>query len=112
MRKLLAILLLVAAPAAAQPVPEQLTVAMYAPAAAFSDSSARLAYMQGLAKAIQTKTGVATSGKIYVRLGDLVGAKPDFAVIDGQCLAAHNPGTLLASAVIGGETAQPWALYT
>src|SRR5262249_2273036 len=112
MRKLLPILLTVAAPAAAQTVPEQLTVAMYAPEAAFSDSTARLAYMQGLAKAVPTKTGVPTSGKIYVRLRALLGAKRDFAVIDGQCLAAHSPGQLLASAVVGGDTAQPWALYT
>src|SRR5215468_9014019 len=68
---------------------EQLTVAMYAPAAAFADSSARVAYIQGLAKAIQQKTGQATTGKIFVRLGDLLAAKPDFAIIDGQCLAAH-----------------------
>src|SRR5262249_4374117 len=105
-------LLLLASTAAAQQAPEQLTVAMYAPAAAFSDSSARLAYIQGLAKAIQTKTGVATSGKIYVRLGDLVAAKPDFAIIDGQCLAAHSPGQILASAVVGGDTSQGWGLYT
>jgi hypothetical protein len=113
MRTSLVILVVLGAlPAAAQQAPEQLTVAMYAPAAAFSDSSARLAYMQGLAKAVQQRTGVPTSGKIYVRLGDLLAAKPDFAVIDGQCLAAHSPGQLLASALVGGETAQPWALYT
>jgi hypothetical protein len=113
MRKLLAIFIIAgAAPAGAQNAPESLNVAMYAPAAAFPDSSARLAYMQGLAKAVQQKTGIPTSGKIYVRLGDLVAAKPDFAVIDGQCLAAHSPGQILASAVVGGETAQPWALYT
>jgi hypothetical protein len=98
--------------AAAQPAPEGLTIAMYAPAAAFPDSSARLAYIQGLAKAVQQKTGVPTSGKIFVRLGDLTAAKPDFAVIDGQCLATHSPGQILATAVVGGETAQPWALYT
>jgi hypothetical protein len=113
MRKLLVLVVIAgAATAAAQPAPEGLTVAMYAPAAAFSDSSARLAYIQGLAKAVQQKTGTPTSGKIYVRLGDLTAAKPDFAVIDGQCLATHSPGQILATAVIGGETAQPWALYT
>jgi hypothetical protein len=110
----LLILLALTAPVAAEPVPEQLTVAMYAPAAAFSDSSARLAYMQGLAKAIQQRTGVPTAGKTYVRLGDLLAAKPDFAIIDGQCLAsqvAKGP-QILASAVIGGDATQPWGLYT
>lgn len=105
---ILALLLLGTGPAAAE---TQLNVALYAPATAFADSSARLAYVQGLAKAIQQKTGVPTSGKAYVRMGDLVAAKPDFAVIDGQCLAERIPGTLLATAVIGGETSQAWALY-
>ncbi len=100
---------LAAASAAAD---EQLTIAMYAPAAAFADSSARVAYIQGLAKAIQQKTGQATTGKIFVRLGDLLAAKPDFAIVDGQCLAAHAPGPILASAVAGGDTQQGWGLYT
>src|SRR5262249_28811248 len=85
---------------------------LYAPAAAFGDSSARLAYVQGLAKAIQQKTGIPTSGKAYVRMADLISAKPDFGVIDGQCLAERIPGTLLATAVVGGETTQLWSLYT
>src|SRR5215831_14964891 len=95
----------------AQQQAEGLTIAMYAPAAPFADSSARLAYMQGLAKAVQQRTGVATSGKIYVRLADLTAAKPDFAIIDGQCLAARSPGPILAAAVIGGDTSQPWGLF-
>ena len=105
--------LLVAAPAHAQQN-EPMTVAMYAPAAAFPDSSARLAYVQGLARAIQQKTGVPTSGKAFVRLGDLLAAKPDFAIIDGQCIAARQgtSGTLLATAVIGGDLTQPWGLYS
>jgi len=103
---------LAAAAAQAQEPPDQLTVAMYAPATAFADSSARLAYIQGLAKAIQLKVGVPTTGRAFVRLGDLVASKPDLAVIDGVCLATRNPGTLLAIAVIGGETAQRWALYS
>src|SRR5262249_62305724 len=87
MRRLIFLLLTFASAGAA--ADEQLTVAMYAPAAAFADSSARVAYIQGLAKAIQQKTGQATTGKIFVRLGDLLAAKPDFALIAGQCLAAH-----------------------
>jgi hypothetical protein len=108
----LALTCFVAGEALAQQAPEQLAVAMYAPAAAFADSSSRLAYIQGLARAIQQKAGVPTSGKIYVRLGDLLAAKPDFAIIDGQCLAAHAPGAILAAAVAGGDTAQAWGLYT
>ncbi len=91
---------------------ESLTVGLYAPSAAFADSSARLAYVQGIARAIGQKTGAQVSGKAYVRLGDLLAAKPDLAIIDGQCLAARPTGTLLATAVIGGDASQPWGLYT
>ena len=111
---LAAVALAVAAPAVAgaQTPPAQLTVGMYAPTAAFADSGARLAYVQGLAKAIQTKTGIPTTGKAYVRLGDLVAAKPDFAIIDGLCIAAKSPGQVLATASIGGDTTQAWALFS
>jgi hypothetical protein len=98
--------------ALAQEAPEQLAIAMYAPAAAFPDSTARLAYVQGLARAVQQRSGVPATGKLYVRLGDLLAAKPDFAIIDGQCLAAKAPGPILAAAVAGGDTGQAWGLYT
>jgi hypothetical protein len=106
---------LLAAPAgevAAQQAPTQLTVAIYAPSAQFADSAARSAYIQGLAKAIQTKTGVTTVGKAYVRLGDLRASKPDFAIIEGLCLAAASPGPVLATGTIGGATSQSWALFS
>jgi hypothetical protein len=114
MRRLVTASLFVASVAAAQETEktEPLTVAMYAPGAAFADSSARLAYVQGLARAIQARVGTPVTGKAYVRLGDLLAAKPDFAVIDGQCLAARTPGTLIATAVIGGDVSQPYGLYT
>jgi hypothetical protein len=98
--------------ASAQTQPAQLNVAIYAPSASFSDSAARLAYVQGLAKAIQAKTGIPATGKAYVRYSDLMAAKPDFAIIDGQCVATKNPGTLLAVAAIDGDTVQRWGLYT
>lgn len=106
---------LLAAPArdvAAQAAPGQLTVALYAPSAAFRDSAARSAYVQGLAKAIQNKTGVPTTGKAYVRYSDLKSAKPDFAIIEGQCLAVGAPGPILATAQIGASTSQSWALFS
>jgi hypothetical protein len=101
--------ILVPAVAFAQQAP--LTVALYAPTAPFADSSARFAYVQGIARVIQAKTGVPTTGKAYVRLADLLAAKPDFAILDGQCIAARSPGAVLATASIGGETAQAWALF-
>jgi hypothetical protein len=112
MRRLALFTLFLPVAALAQPAPP-ITVAMYAPATAFADSSARLAYVQGLARAIQQRTGAPTTGKAFVRLGDLLAARPDFAIVDGQCLAARQAsGTLLATAAIGGELAQPWGLYS
>jgi hypothetical protein len=96
----------------AQQAPGQLTVALYAPSASFRDSAARSAYVQGLAKAIQNKTGVPTSGKAYVRYSDLKSARPDFAIIEGQCLAVGAPGPVLATAQIGSSTSQSWALFS
>jgi hypothetical protein len=113
---LLVVVMAVAPAARAQPAAGQdaapMTLAMYAPTAAFADSSARLAYVQGLARAIQQRTGVPVTGKAFVRLSDLLASKPDLAIIDGQCLATRNPGTLVATAVMGGDVAQAWGLYT
>jgi hypothetical protein len=90
---------------------ESLNVGIYAPSASFPDSGARLAYIQGLAKAISTKTGIPTTGKAYVRLADLMAAKPDFAIVEGLCIAAKSPGTVLATASINGDTTQTWGLF-
>lgn len=91
---------------------QPLKIAIYAPSAAFPDSGARLSYIQGLAKAIQTKTGIPTTGKAYVRLSDLQNDKPDFAIIEGLCVAAKGwGGSTLATASINGATEQIWGLY-
>lgn len=108
----LALLATAAAPTTVRAQKEQkLTVALYAPSAAFADSGARLAYVQGLARAIQTKTGIPTEGKAYVRYEDMKKANPDFAIVEGLCIAVRKPGTLLAQAAIGGATTQKWALF-
>jgi hypothetical protein len=96
----------------AQSAPGQLTIALYAPSAAFRDSAARAAYVQGLARAIQTKTGIATEGRAFARYSDLRKAEPDFAIIEGQCLATAAPGPILATAQIGASTSQSWALFS
>jgi hypothetical protein len=96
----------------AQQVPAQLSVALYAPGVAFADAQQRAAYVSALAKAIQSKTGITTSGKAYTRLADLKAAKPDFAIIDGQCLAQQGFGTVMATASIGGSTTQAWAFFS
>lgn len=96
----------------AQSAPTALTVAIYAPSAAFADAGARLAYVQGLAKSIAAATGIPTTGKAYVKLGDMLGAKPDFAIVEGLCVAAKSPGTVLAVAAMGGSTSESWGLYS
>lgn len=110
----LAVALLVAGErrAASQAQPTQLTVAIYAPSAGFASSADRLTYVQGLAKAIEKKTGIPTKGAAYVSFADVLKAKPDFAIVDGQCVAAKSPGTLLATASIDGSTQQSWALFS
>jgi hypothetical protein len=47
-----------------------------------------------------------------VRLADLLAAKPDFAIIEGVCIAAKSPGQVLATASIGGDTSQSWAFFS
>jgi hypothetical protein len=107
-----ALLVALSAGAAEAQQPAQLNIAIYAPSADFADSGARLAYVQGLARAIQQKTGIPTTGKAYVRLGDLTAAKPDFAIVEGLCIATKNLGQVLATAQMGGGTTQSWGLYT
>jgi hypothetical protein len=90
---------------------KKLSVALYAPNVVFADNAARSAYVQALAAAIESDTGIPTTGKAYVRYADLAAAKPDFAIIDGLCIAARAPGKVLATATIGGATEQRWALF-
>jgi hypothetical protein len=90
----------------------KLTVGIYAPSVEFGAASARLAYVQGLAKAIETNTGIKTEAQSYASLGALKNDNVDFAVIDGQCYAVNQGWRLLANANIGGATARPWALFS
>ncbi len=91
--------------------PDKLTVGIYAPTVEFATAQARLAYIQGLAKAIESNTGIKTEGQSFASLGALKQAGVDFAVIDGQCYAVNGSFKLLATAEIGGETSRSWGLY-
>jgi hypothetical protein len=101
--------LVMATTASAQPA--QITVGIYAPSVDFGTAQARLAYVQGLAKAIEQNTGVKTVAQSYASLGAMKG-NVDFAIIDGQCYAANMSPKLLASANIGGSTTRQWALFS
>ena len=89
-----------------------ITVGIYAPSIEFGSAQARLAYVQGLAKAVEQATGQKTAAQSYASIGALRKDNVDFAIIDGQCLAASPAGKLLATATIGGATTRPWALFS
>jgi hypothetical protein len=100
------------ATAQAQSAPSKITVGIYAPTVEFGTAQARLAYVQGLAKAIESNTGIKTEAQSYASISALEGAKVDFAIIDGPCYATHMSWRLLADANIGGSTTRPWALFS
>jgi hypothetical protein len=91
--------------------PAKITVGIYAPSVEFGTASARLAYVQGLAKAIEQNTGISTQADVYANLGALKKANPDFAIIEGQCYATNLGWKLHANANIGGSTSRTWALF-
>ena len=102
---------LVPAVTAAQPAPQKITIGIYAPSVEFGAAQARLAYVQGLAKAIEQNTGIKTEAQSYANVAALKKDNVDFAIIDGQCYAASPSGKLLASANIGGGATRAWGLY-
>jgi len=97
--------------AAAQPA-QKITIGLYAPTVEFGATQARLAYIQGLAKAIEQSTGIKTEAQSYANVAALKKDAVDFAIIDGICYATNLGWKLLASASIGGATTRPWALYS
>lgn len=107
-RVLLALLVLCGV-ASAQP--QKLTIGIYAPTVEFGTAQARLAYAQGLAKAIEQNTGIKTDAQSYATLAALKKDAPDFAIVDGPCYATNLSWKLLATANISGAT-RTWALYS
>jgi hypothetical protein len=99
-----------AAHATAQPA--KLTVGIYAPTVEFGTSQARLAYAQGLAKAIEQATGIKTEAQAYATVAALKKYNVDYAIIDGPCYATNLGWKLLATSMIGGGTTRTWALYS
>jgi hypothetical protein len=99
-----------ASPATAQPA--KITIGIYAPSVEFGTGQARLAYVQGLAKAIEQNTGIKTEAQSYANVGALKKDNVDFAIIDGQCTATNLGWRVLAAANIGGGTSRTWALYS
>ncbi|TMQ14389.1 MAG: hypothetical protein E6J90_12975 [Deltaproteobacteria bacterium] len=103
---------LAAGTAAAQPAPQKITIGMYAPTVEFGAAQARLAYVQGLARAIEQATGIKTEAQSYANITALKKDAVDFAIIDGMCYATNLGWKLLATSTIGGGTTRPWALFS
>lgn len=90
----------------------KITIGIYAPSVEFGTAQARLAYAQGLAKAIEQNTGIKTEAQSYASLAALKKDNVDYAIVDGPCYATNLGWRLLANANIGGSTTRPWALYS
>jgi hypothetical protein len=95
---------------AAYAQPTKIRVGIYAPSVEFGTAQQRLAYVQGLAKAIEQSTGIKTEAQSYASVAALK-ADTDFAIVDGPCYATNLGWRLLANANIGGTT-RTWALYS
>lgn len=106
------LLALAAMATAAYAQPSRLRIGIYAPSVEFGTAQARLAYVQGLAKAIEQNTGIKTEAQSYASVSSLKSDNVDFAIIDGPCYAVNLSGKLLANANIGGGVARTWALYS
>ncbi|HUS30766.1 MAG TPA: hypothetical protein VMZ53_19785 [Kofleriaceae bacterium] len=97
---------------AAAQAPQKITIGIYAPTVEFGTAQARLAYVQGLAKAIEQNTGIKTEAQSYASIAALKKDNVDFAIIDGPCYATNLSWKLLANANIGGGTTRQWALFS
>ncbi len=92
--------------------PQKIRIGIYAPSVEFGAAQARLAYVQGLARAIEQNTSIKTEAQSYANVAALKNDGVDFAIIDGVCYATNLGWKLLATANIGGGTTRPWALYS
>src|SRR5207237_10889027 len=90
-----ALAVLVAASTAHAQNPAKLTIGIFAPTVEFGTAQARLAYAQGLAKAIEQNTGIKTEAQSYATLAALKKDNVDFAIVDGPCFATNLNSKLL-----------------
>jgi len=108
----LAAILLLGRTAQTQQAPSKMTIGIYAPTVEFGTAQQRLQYVQGLAKAVETATGIKTDAQSFASFGALKKSNVDFAIVDGQCYATNQSWRLLADAQVGGGTTRSWALYS
>jgi len=108
-----ALVVLVTRPGESQPsAPDRLVVGIYSPTVEFGTAQARLAYAQGLARAIESNTGIRTDAAAFASLSALRKGDVDYAIVDGQCYATNLGWRLIANANVSGSTSRNWALYS
>jgi hypothetical protein len=107
------ILAALALPGPAHAQNRKLRLGIYAPSVEFGSATARLAYVQGLGKAIEQSTGLEVEAQSYASLATLRKESVDLAIVDGLCYATNLGWRLLANASVGGTAgaSRPWALY-
>ncbi len=111
-RILLALIVMTGVASAQPAAPQKITIGIYAPTVEFGTAQARLAYVQGLAKAVEQNTGIKTEAQSFATIAALKKDNPDFAIVDGVCYSTNLGWKLLANANIGGSTTRTWGLYT
>lgn len=111
-RILLVLFLLTGVAGVASAQSQQLKIGIFAPSVEFETAQARLAYVQGLAKAIEQNTGVRVQAYAYSSLGALKKDKLDFAIVESVCYATNLGWQLLANAKIDNSTSRQWALFS
>ena len=91
-----------ASPAWAQDLPDDITIALFAPSIYFEDTVARASFISTVAGAIESEIGVPVMGVNFSSAGDLDDV--DFAIVDGIYFADSEVGDPLASAEHDGDT--------
>lgn len=92
--------------------PAALELGIFAPNSNFTSGSA-FTYITGLARHVQTVTGIPTTGRVWRNAGAFRRATGTmhFAVVDPVYLCRNRAYTVLASGQLGGGSQAPWGLF-
>lgn len=93
---------------------ETLTVGVYAPAAPFEGTAARVEVANKLADALASAIGADGVGRVYARAGDFAAAvkkgEVQVALVDATYIAAAGGGTVIAASVRDGDASHAWQI--
>ncbi|MDY0002903.1 MAG: hypothetical protein RBU30_16510 [Polyangia bacterium] len=101
-----------AQPAPIPGAPASLEIGIFAPNSGFTGGTA-FSYITGLARHLQTVTGIPTTGKVW-RSADAfrsAAGTMHFAVLDPIYLCRNRGYAVLATGQLGGGARAPWGLY-